>query len=140
MKAIDRRKTLDTTRKFFNNDLDHLCRSAGIRKNDLELPFFPPVVPNERESIYKEIKIVYLTLKSCEVDNRQPSKQILIDRYINGLAIHEVALKIGFSESATKRKVNVALLEFAERIETFKKAYEVTSFPSLLIKDDTRSS
>ena len=119
MIPIDEKATIKKARQFLANDFQQFKALASSRYN------MPSVMPSlvavsggmidtmERKQVKGLDAVAVVDAVRDALEKMRPDNAKLIElRYINGVRVVDIALRIGYSERGTYKLINQALLEF----------------------------
>ena len=143
---LDPRLTARKVDQYLKNDFERYLRLCGAHRADLKSPSMSGMPSGGMFANHQEEKLVEGLYAACVVDCvratiancsdfdiRKPYKIILVDYYLKGTHGFKIAQKIGYSDRQFASKKQMALCEFADRFEYWKKVYKVEDQPCLQV-------
>lgn len=143
---LDPRLTARKVDQYLKHDFERYLRLCGAQRTDISSPSMSGMpsagmfANNEEEKLVEGlyaasvVDCVRATIANCsDFDIRRPYKNILVDYYLKGMQGYKIAQKIGYSERRFASKKQLALCEFADRFEYWKKVYKVQDQPCLQV-------
>ena len=124
-KPIDRKRTAENVRNFFDNQLDRYLALSGKHRGDLKSPVSDgqptgsPVgnsTENRMISVWLAEQIIDCVGKAMRNCTKQ-SQELLLGRYADNLLAYQVATELNLSSATFSRDQVTALNEFADRYE-----------------------
>lgn len=144
---LNKSDTAQKVKAFFENDFDHYLNLAGAHRTDISSPTMDITgiathgVNNQDERMAINIDAancvtaVDHTISSCSNSGEKPYGTILYYSYIKNYSNYVIAKRLGYQMSRYYELKNRALIEFAERMELWRKR-DHTSLSSLLAYDN----
>ena len=145
---IDITKTAQNVKDFFEHDFDHYLNLSGKHRSDLSSPQMDITgitahngVNHQDESMAVNIDAdncvlaVDHTISSCSNSGDKPYGTILYLSYIKNISNYAIAQRLGYQTTRYYELKNRALVEFAERMELYRKR-DHTSIEDLRIFED----
>ena len=142
---IDLRLTARKADQYLKHDFERYLRLCGAHRTDISSPSMSGM-PSGSFANHEEEKLVdglyaacvvdcvQATIANCQnSDLRKPYQTILIDYYLKGMQGYKVAQRIGYSDRQFATKKQLALCEFADRFEYWKRVYKVQDQPCLQV-------
>lgn len=145
---IDPRLTARKVDHYLKHDFERYLRLCGAHRADISSPSMSGMPSStfgnhEEEKLLDGLYAAYVvdcvqaTIANCSnSDLRKPYQTILIDYYLKGMQGYKVAQRIGYSDRQFANKKQLALCEFADRFEYWKKVYKVQDQPCLQVPKD----
>ena len=152
---IDKIKTKNNADYFLRKNFIHYVNLAGMNRNHLTSINFDNIPTKNNQNINEKIIInevkdsidivdpakkavsaIYRTMDNCTSTPQNPFRTILLDIYVQNKTISQIAMKTNLSESTIGNKRKIALCEFAERFEFWKKEFNGTYLPTLIVYED----
>lgn len=144
---LNKLETAQEVKAFFEKDFDHYLNLAGAHRTDISSPTMDITgiathglnSQDERMAVNIDaancVTAVDHTISSCSNSGEKPYGTILYYSYIKNVSNYEIAKRLGYQMSRYYELKNQALVEFAERIELWRKR-DHTSLKSLLVFDN----
>ena len=142
---LDPRLTARKVDQYLKHDFERYLRLCGAHRTDISSPSMSGI-PSGTFTNSQEEKLVEGLYSSCVVDCvkatiancsdydiRKPYKIILVDYYLKGMPGFKIAQKIGYSDRQFATKKQMALCEFADRFEFWKKVFKIEDQPCLQV-------
>lgn len=146
---IDKVKTAQAVKDFFADDFNHYLNLANKHLSDISSPTLDPnnvgshdVLNHQDERMAVNIDAancvtaVDHTISSCSNSGEKPYGTILYYSYIKNISNYVIAERLGYQMTRYYELKNRALIEFAERMELWRKR-DHSSLKSLLVFDNT---
>lgn len=143
--VLDPRLTARKVDQYLKHDFERYLRLCGAHRTDISSPSMSGM-PSGTFTNSQEEKLVEGLYSSCVVDCvkatiancsdydiRKPYKIILVDYYLKGINGFKIAQKVGYSDRQFANKKQMALCEFADRFEFWKKVFKVEDQPCLQV-------
>lgn len=144
---IDVKATCRKVDRYLKHDLEHYLRESGRHRTDISSPALSGMPSGSKDNVLERkivagayaslvVDAVMATIANCDndADFRRPNRTILTNYYFKGMTNWQVAQAIGYSERRYDQKKALALCEFADRFEYFKKVYHVEDQPKLQVQ------
>lgn len=111
----------ELVKDFLKNDYPRLELMTGKETTKIN------VNDNSRLSYYQNVfNLVCMTLDKMENTAKHPYKKLIIERYIrHNRPLKEISLLVGYKRSTTFKKMNEALICFAEEFSQLQREYKV---------------
>lgn len=144
---LNRSDTALKVKAFFENDLDHYLNLAGAHRADISSPTMDITgiathglnSQDERMAVNIDaancVTAVDHTISSCSNSGEKPYGTILYYSYIKNISNYVIAERLGYQMTRYYELKNRALVEFAERMELWRKR-DHSSLKSLLVFDN----
>lgn len=142
---LDPQLTARKADQYLKHDFERYLRLCGAHRTDINSPSMSGMTSgtftNHEEDKLVEglyaasvVDCVRATIANCsDFDIRKPYKIILVDYYLKGMPGFKIAQKVGYSDRQFANKKQMALCEFADRFEFWKKVYKVQDQPCLQV-------
>lgn len=137
---------------FLRKKFQHYLNLSGLHRNQLTSPAlsFAPGSTNKNgieistiNEIVDDINIVepnrnsvsaiYKSMVNCTQTPESPHRSILIGTYVDNLTVAQLAIKNNLAERTINKKKKLALCEFADRLEYWKRVFGVAWLPDLRV-------
>lgn len=140
-------ETVQKVKDFFDNDFDHYLNLAGEHRADISSPTMDITgiathgINHQDESMAINIDAancvlaVDHTISSCSNSGEKPYGTILYLFYVKNMNNYLIAERLGYQMTRYYELKNRALMEFAERMELWRKR-DHSSIKSLLVYDN----
>lgn len=144
---LNRSDTALKVKAFFENDFDHYLNLAGAHRADISSPTMDITgiathglnSQDERMAVNIDaancVTAVDHTISSCSNSGEKPYGTILYYSYIKNISNYVIAERLGYQMTRYYELKNRALVEFAERMELWRKR-DHSSLKSLLVFDN----
>lgn len=144
---LNRSDTALNVKTFFENDFDHYLNLAGAHRADISSPTMDITgiathglnSQDERMAVNIDaancVTAVDHTISSCSNSGEKPYGTILYYSYIKNISNYVIAERLGYQMTRYYELKNRALVEFAERMELWRKR-DHSSLKSLLVFDN----
>ena len=145
---LNRSDTALKVKAFFEKDFDHYLNLAGAHRTDISSPTIDITgiashglnTQDERMAVNIDaancVTAVDHTISSCSNSGEKPYGTILYYSYIKNISNYVIAERLDYQMTRYYELKNEALVEFAERMELWRKR-DHTSLKSLLVFDNT---
>lgn len=145
---LNRSDTALKVKAFFENDFDHYLNLAGAHRADISSPTMDITgiathglnSQDERMAVNIDaancVTAVDHTISSCSNSGEKPYGTILYYSYIKNISNYVIAERLDYQMTRYYELKNEALVEFAERMELWRKR-DHASLKSLLVFDNT---
>lgn len=145
---LNRSDTALNVKTFFEKDFDHYLNLAGAHRTDISSPTMDITgiashglnTQDERMAVNIDaancVTAVDHTISSCSNSGEKPYGTILYYSYIKNISNYVIAERLDYQMTRYYELKNEALVEFAERMELWRKR-DRTSLKSLLVFDNT---
>lgn len=146
-KKLNKLDTAQRVKDFFENDFDHYLNLAGAHRTDISSPTMDITgisahgINHQDASMAINIDAancvlaVDHTISSCSNSGERPYGTILYYSYIKNLSNYVIAERLGYQMSRYYELKNRALVEFAERMELWRKR-DNTSINTLCVFEE----
>lgn len=143
MDNLDQRLTARKVNQYLKHDFERYLRQCGAHRADISSPSMSGMSSstfgNRQEEKLLEglyaasvVDCIKHTIANCTDDDiRKPYKTILVDYYLKGMPGFKIAQKVGYSDRQFVKKKQLALCEFADRFEYWKRVFKVQDQPCL---------
>lgn len=145
---LNKLETAQAVKAFFEKDFDHYLNLAGAHRTDISSPTMDITgiathglnSQDERMAVNIDaancVTAVDHTISSCSNSGEKPYGTILYYSYIKNISNYVIAERLGYQMTRYYELKNRALVEFAERMELWRKR-DHSSLKSLLVFDNT---
>lgn len=144
-KTLNTDLTAKNVRKFFDTKFQKYLNFSGKHRTDLSSPLLDPTGVSSHGVNHQENKEIISTdagncvkaindaIIDCSNSGSKPYASILYYCYIEELFDWQISQKLGYSKTRYLKLKKEALIEFAERLEYWKKQDKATDIKRLLV-------